>query len=76
MNEYFKDIVRFLIITVIVLAGAMMVSNTINRHFNRPEYEQEVMFNKHIKSLENKKFIITIDGKEYKVTVKEGDVAE
>lgn len=76
MKEWKADIIRFTIIIIIVIAGSLVVSNIINRHFERPEYEQEVMFNKHIKAIEGKEFIITIDGKEYKVTVKEGDVAE
>ena len=76
MSSYLKDIVRFLIIMVIVLVGALAVSNIINRKFEKPEYEQQVLFNKHLRSIEGKEFIIIIDGKEYKVAVKEGDVAE
>ncbi len=76
MKQWFNDIWTITSILLIVLLGAVLISNIINKHFNKPEYEQQVLFNKHIKAIEGKEFIITIDGKEYKVEVKEGDVVE
>ena len=60
-----------LIIIILFLSGL-----GFDKFVNKTEYEQQVLFNKHIEDIEGKEFIVTIDGKEHKVTVKQGDVVE
>lgn len=62
----------FILIIIILFLSGLGFDKVVNK----PEYEQQVLFNKHIEDIEGKEFIVTIDGKEHKVTVKQGDVVE
>lgn len=59
-----------------ILIGALLLSNIINKHFERPEYKELVEFDKFVETWEGQDFVIIIDGKRYEVRINREDVKE
>ena len=65
-----KDSIIAAVISGIMLFVVVYSSIKIYEHVSNPIYEESVEFDKLVERFKDKEFVITIDGKEHKVVVK------